>query len=185
MAWLTGFWAYLGQQQQQTTRTLHVLLIFLVLNQFLLSNFMHVKRGAFVGSSFEMLASWLHCVEGSVMAVVILGFVTVQFRQRGWRYYYPYLAGDLQPFYADLRQLKSKQLPNVQPGGVAAVVQGLGLAAILAVVLSGLVWFALWLGGIDWPWLRELHQDLTGVLIAYIVGHGGMGLLHYQLSRID
>jgi len=45
--------------------------------------------------------------------------------------------------------------------------------------LSGVTWFLSW--SYMAPWadsIKELHQLLTGLIEAYVVGHGGMGVLH-------
>lgn len=50
----------------------------------------------------------------------------------------------------------------------------------MLVVLSGTAWFILWLQGSPYAGeIRNLHKTLTGLIEAYIIGHGAMGLLHF------
>jgi len=63
--------------------------------------------------------------------------------------------------------------------GIAAIVQGLGFGALTLVILSGLTWFLSWIYMAPWAnSIKELHESLTGLFEAYVVGHGGMGILH-------
>ena len=49
-------------------------------------------------------------------------------------------------------------------------------------LLSGLTWFLLVRDGSGWALAAiELHEALTGLVVVYVVGHGGMGLLHMVL----
>jgi len=55
----------------------------------------------------------------------------------------------------------------------------LGLGALTLVVLSGFTWFLLWIYMAPWAHsIKEFHELLTGLIEAYVVGHGGMGVLH-------
>ena len=59
-------------------------------------------------------------------------------------------------------------------------VQGLGLGALLLAVLSGLIWYLLWVNGSPFAELaRKTHENLTLLIELYLLGHGGMALLHF------
>ena len=67
----------------------------------------------------------------------------------------------------------------------AAIVQGLGLGALALVILSGATWFFSWIYMAPWAdSVKEFHKLLTGLIEAYVLGHGGMGMLHlfFQLK---
>lgn len=67
-----------------------------------------------------------------------------------------------------------------RPKGLATAVQGLGLGALLLVVLSGLIWFILWRNGSSFAGLAlETHKNVTLLIELYLIGHGCMALLHF------
>lgn len=58
--------------------------------------------------------------------------------------------------------------------------QGLGLGALLLVVLSGLIWFILWRNGSSFAGSAlETHKNVTLLIELYLIGHGCMALLHF------
>lgn len=68
----------------------------------------------------------------------------------------------------------------MKPRGLASTVEGLGLGALLLVVLSGTLWFVLWI--LDSPYaydVMQAHKSLTGLIEVYILGHGFMAILHF------
>ena len=68
-------------------------------------------------------------------------------------------------------------------GGIAAIVQGLGFGALASVVLSGSSWFLSWIYGASWAnSVIAIHIKLTGLIEAYVIGHGAMGILHLILQ---
>ena len=71
-------------------------------------------------------------------------------------------------------------MPVPRPKGLATAVQGLGLGALLLVVLSGLIWFILWRNGSSFAGLAlETHKNVTLLIELYLIGHGCMALLHF------
>ena len=117
---------------------------------------------------------------GIVLFFLTLFLIASCFNQRGFKYFYPWLFGDIRQIKNDLNTLRTLKLPDSSPFGLAASVQGLGLGALSLVVLSGLIWFALWL--LHSPValeIRSLHKSLTLLIEIYIYSHGALGALHY------
>ena len=108
------------------------------------------------------------------------GLAADSLTKRGFHYFFPYLWGDTEQLKKDVQaSLRFKMVPP-RPKGLATTVQGLGLGALLLVVLSGLIWFILWLNGSSFagPAL-ETHKNLSFLIELYLIGHGCMALLHF------
>lgn len=178
------FMDYLREQQTPVVRYLHLLVLLLVIGQIIDSNFIEITKSGEIGTGpGELYATWLHIGNGLVLAVLGPIFIVVVWRRHGWRYFFPWLAGDLEPLKRDIAVLKSLQLPGPRDGGLAAIVQGLGLGALILVLISGVTWFIAWNLGLSWSAdAKELHELFTGLVEAYVIGHGGMGLLHIYLG---
>ena len=175
---------YFATALTPAARTLHYFILGLVLVQILLSNGMKISDdGVISDKPLAFAATWAHISIGLLLLLLTLIFIAVEFRRYGVRYFYPYLFGDVAPLKADLKSLLSFKLPEATPKGLAASIQGLGLGALLITVLAGAAWF--WLWSVDSSWAndaRNLHKTLTGLLIAYVIGHGAMGILHMALT---
>ncbi|MGF1723953.1 cytochrome b/b6 domain-containing protein [Photobacterium nomapromontoriensis] len=165
-------------------RHLHYTVIFLVLAQILLSNGMHLtKQGVIQDTVIAQTTTWAHIIGGCTFFIVIILFTAIELKTHGFQYFFPYLWGKFDQIKEDVARLRSMQLPEAKPQGIAACVQGLGLGAGLLVVFSGLTWFVLWLNDSAYAYdVRELHKTLTGLIEAYIIGHGALGLLHIVRS---
>ena len=185
MHWIGEFWRYLGEHQAKKVRIVHILVLLLVINQIVISNFMHVPKEAVIemhGSN--AFFSWMHVGCGLLLLFLTATLAALCFGSRGLKCYYPYMWGDFAQLRQDLRALRNRQLPGAEARGLAACVQGLGLGAMGLVTLSGALWLVLWINGQSLaPDVRSLHQALTGLVETYICGHGGMGLLHFWLRR--
>ena len=166
-------------------RYLHYAVMVIALTQLLLSNGMHIdKQGQIRETVLAQASTWGHIVFGSLFLLTIVLFSWVELRAHGLRYFYPYLWRQFDQIKADFQQLRQRRLPEANPQGLAACVQGLGLGAGLLVAISGSVWLTLWLNDSGWANdAKGLHKTLTGLIEVYIVGHGLLGLLHIYLSR--
>lgn len=178
------FMEYMREQQTPLIRGLHLAVLMLVIVQIIDSNFIEITKSGEIGTGpGELYATWLHFGTGLLAAVLGPIFIVVAWRRRGWRYYFPWLAGDLAPLKQDVDQLKRLQLPEPTDGGLAAIVQGMGLGALALVLMSGVTWFIAWNLGLPWSHdVKEIHELVTGLVEAYLIGHGGMGLLHIYLG---
>jgi len=178
------FMAYLRERQSPLIMSLHLAILALVISQIIVSNFMDfTDAGEISDNSIEFYGTWLHIITGLFIIPLALIFLTVVLRQRGFKYYFPYLAGDFSQLKKDVNQLMKLQQPEPAAYGIAASIQGLGLGALLLVLFSGLTWFVSW--NFNLPWsddIKETHEFLTGLIQAYIIGHGSMGLLHIFFS---
>lgn len=185
MQWIRDFWQYLGEQQTSKVRVVHMLVLSLVVTQIVISNFMHVpKEVSSTMHGSNAFFSWMHIGFGLLLLCLTVILAALCFSYRGVKYYYPYLWGDFDQLRQDFYSLRNRQLPVAQARGLAACVQGLGLGAMGLVVLSGATWLLLWINDESLASeARSLHQALTGLVEAYICGHGGMGLLHFWLKK--
>lgn len=176
-------WSYLGKTQPVWVRVLHLLILLMVCLQLITSNFVEIEAGyQSAGSAAFTSGTWAHVLPGLTLLGIMLIFVLTEFLRRGVKYFFPYLWGDVGQLKADLKTLLQRRLPEATPGGLAASVQGLGLGAVGLTLLSGALWFALIQAGSGLAHTAiEVHEVMTGVVIAYLIGHGGMGLLHMLL----
>lgn len=175
---------YFSERYSLSVRILHYTILFLVLSQIAVSNFMDIGNDGAIGETVvEFYAAWMHIVTGLTLVLIATVFVAVELKNHGWLYFYPYLTGDFSQVKLDINQLKRIQLPAPKPKGLAAIVQGLGLCAILLVVISGFTWFILWLFNLPLASsVQELHELLTGLVEAYVIAHGSMGLTHIYIT---
>lgn len=171
---------YFSEKLTPSVRYLHYSILFLVLLQIVLSNFIEINDDGAIGQNIiEYYSTWAHISVGLLLVVLALVFVIVELSKHGFSYFYPYLSGDFSKLKYDLRKLKSLEVPEASPKGLAAVIQGLGLGALLLVVLSGSIWFVLWSYGLALASdVKEIHELFTGLIEAYVIGHGGVGIIH-------
>jgi len=171
---------YLRERQIPLIRYLHLVILFLVISQIIVSNFMaFTDAGKISDNSIEFYGTWLHITTGLFIIPVAIVFIIVTLKWHGFKYYFPYLSGNFVKLKTDIKQLMQLKLPEPGAYGIASVVQGLGLGALFLVLLSGLTWFLSWFYNMPWSNdAKEVHELLTGLIQAYIVGHGSMAILH-------
>lgn len=171
---------HLRNQQTPTILYLHIVIILLVLSQLISSNFIEFsKSGEISKNVIEFYGTWAHIITGIFLASITLIFITFVLKAHGLKHYFPYLSGNYSQLVTDIHQLKQRKLPESKPYGLAATIQGLGLCALLLVLFSGIAWFVFWNAGYQAEKVfKEMHELLTGVVIAYVIGHGGMGIIH-------
>jgi len=165
-------------------RNLHYLVLFFVLFQIVISNFIEVTNEGLVSHDLiEYYATWAHIGIGLLLLLLIGTLIIVELSKHGFSYFYPYLSGDIAQLKLDISQLKLFKIPDPAPKGIASIIQGLGLVASLLVVLSGTAWFILWLlDSLFANDAKEIHELLTGLIEAYVIAHGSMGLLHLFIT---
>jgi cytochrome b561 len=171
---------YLRERQPPVVRFLHIIILCLVLSQIIISNFMGFNDNGEVSKKIvEYYGTWIHIGTGLTLLPLTFVFIYIELKRHGIKYFFPYFYGDFSQLKKDLQQLKKIELPEPDAYGIAAIVQGLGLGALTLVVLSGFTWFLSWIYMAPWAEsIKELHKLLTGLIEAYVVGHGGMGVLH-------
>ena len=161
-------WQFLGFFQKPYLRFLHAIIAVLVILQILSSFAMHMlSSGQLNPALSSWLASWYHILSGLLVVILSLLLAADSLTKRGFHYFFPYLWGDTEQLKKDIQaSLRFKMVPP-RPKGLATAVQGLGLGALLLVVLSGLI-LAL-----------ETHKNVTLLIELYLIGHGCMALLHF------
>jgi cytochrome b561 len=177
-------WKYLRERQQPTIRFLHIIILCLVLSQIIVSNFMGFADNDEVSrQTIAYYGTWIHIYTGLSLFLIMLLFIFMELKHHGIKYFFPYLFGDFSHLKKDLQLLKQFKIPEPNAYGIATIVQGLGLSALTLVVSSGLTWFLVWIYLTPWAdGIKELHELLTGLIEAYVIGHGGMGILHLYLK---
>jgi cytochrome b561 len=175
---------YLRKHQSPKIRYLHVIVLLLVMSQIIVSNFMgFAATGAVSGNIIKFYGTWIHIITGLTLLPIALLFAFFVIKEHGIKYFFPYVFGDFSQLKVDLLKIKNLELPNPEAKGLATIVQGLGLGALFLALFSGLTWFVSWKYHAPWAHsVKEVHEFLVGLIEAYIVGHGGMGLLHIYLS---
>jgi len=171
---------YLRERQPPVVRFFHITILCLVLSQIIVSNFMgFTGNGEISKKTVEYFGTWIHIGTGLSLLPITFIFIYIELKRHGITYFFPYFYGNFSQLKEDIQQLKQFKLPDPSAYGIAAIVQGLGLGALTLVVLSGLTWFLSWIYMAPWSdSIKEFHELLTGLIEAYIVGHGGMGMLH-------
>jgi hypothetical protein len=183
MRMLKHVWQYFGQTQPAFVRVLHLIILIGCVSQLITSNLVNLQDARSAGGSVAFdFGTWTHILPGLSLVVIAALFIAAELLRRGLKYFFPYLWGELSQLKADLKTLAGRRLPDTAPGGLAAIVQGLGLGALGLTLLSGLMWFLLVQRGSGLAHAAiEMHEAVTGLVIAYLVGHGGMGVLHIFL----
>jgi len=171
---------YIRERQPPVVRILHITILCLVLSQIIVSNFMgFTDNGEVSKKTIEYYGTWIHISTGLSLLPIAFVFIYVELKRHGIKYFFPYFYSNFFQLKEDFQQLRQFELPEPSAYGIAAIVQGLGLGALTLVILSGLTWFISWIYMAPWAdSIKEFHELLTGLIEAYVVGHGGMGLLH-------
>lgn len=171
---------YFLQRYSFVIRNLHYGIIILVIMQIFLSNFMSIdKNQKLSGNIFNYLFSWIHIGLGILAFCITVIFVAIELKKYGLKYFYSYLYGDFIKIKSDLSQMIRFKSPSLEPRGVVASIEGLGLGALLLTTLSGMIWFILWINHSSLSlYVQEFHKFTTTFLEIYIVGHGTMALVH-------
>lgn len=175
-------WQVAFLRQSPLTRWVHAFIALLVVLQIIDSNFIDLQQAEHLLG----LGTCVHIVVGSMLALLSILLISHLFTTRGLKHYFPYLFGEFRVLKRDLAQLCQLKLPDSQPYSLAACVQGLGLGALVLVLLSGYAWLFAWL--LHCPvahTLRHLHAQLTTLIEIYVCAHGAMALLHvlYAIYR--
>ena len=165
-------------------RVLHIIVAVLILLQIINSNL--TESDALSDYTLTGFVTWFHVITG--LSLIVLGFVMLAWMltQRGFHYYFAWLTLDFRGVVEDIKMLISFRLPEAHAGGIAALIQGLGVLALLGVASCGGFWFALnTIPGMS-PVLTEsvlnVHKFLTVFIETYFWAHGSMGLLHIFLT---
>ena len=171
---------YIRERQPPAVRYIHFTILCLVLSQIIVSNFMGFTSNNEVSKNIvEFYGTWIHIGTGLCLIPIAFVFIYIELKRHGFKYFFPYIYGDFSQLKKDLQQLIQFGLPEPSAYGIASIVQGLGMGALTLVLLSGLTWFLSWVFMVPWSdSIREIHKLLTGLIEAYVVGHGGIGLLH-------
>lgn len=165
-------------------RVLHIIVAVLVLLQIINSNL--TESEALNDFTLTGIVTWFHVISG--FTLIFLGIIMLvwMLKQRGFRYYFSWLTLDFRGIVEDIKMLMSFRLPEAHSGGIAALIQGLGVLALLGVALCGGLWFAL--NTILGPssalaeTVLHVHKFLTVFIETYFWAHGVMGALHIFLT---
>lgn len=166
-------WNFLALNQPIFLRLLHIAIATLVITQIINSNAPPAEKT-------PLLLSPLHFIIGFSLLILSIVMCIYCYSRRGLRYFYPYFWGDTLQIRQDIRTFSKLKLPEANPRGLAACVQGLGLLLLCFVALSGTSWFILWqINSFFAPTAKNLHETLTGGLEIYLLAHGSMGIIHF------
>lgn len=175
---------YLRNRQPPKIRFFHIMVLLLVISQIFVSNFMgFTNTGEISGNTIKFYGTWIHIITGIILLPIALIFSFLTLKEHGFKYFFPYVFADFEQLKNDIDKLKKFEIPDPEAGGIAAIVKGLGLGALFLTILSGLTWFLCWNYNVRWASdIKEIHGAIVGLIDAYVIGHGGMGLLHIYLS---
>ena len=176
---------YFADKFTPLIRYLHYLILLFVVYQIVISsNLLEISDDGVISHNIiEYYGTWSHIIVGLLLLLLAIIFTVVELSRHGFKYFYPYLYGEISQLKSDINQIKSLEIPEPEPKGLAAIIQGLGMGALLLVTLSGATWFLLWLYDSSLVNdIKDLHELLTGLIEAYVIGHGGIGLLHIFIA---
>lgn len=165
-------------------RVLHIVVAVLVLAQIINSNL--TEQEALGQATLTGAVTWLHIISG--FGLLLCGFImlTWMLTQRGFQYYFAWMLFDFRGIADDFRTLRQFSFPEAHSGGMAATVQGLGIASLLGVAGCGGLWFILnTMYGPEASLTHQvlhLHKFLTIFIETYFWAHGAMGILHILMA---
>ncbi len=169
-------WKFLGFFQNTRLRALHMMTVVLVVLQFISATI----RSVFSTDSLCTLSHAWHIVGGIVLLPLAWYFFCYSIQTRGIKHFFAYLWGDTEQLRSDIVKIKAKKLIGPRPGGLPAIIQGLGFGALLMSVTFGALWYVIWcISGIQDNIILHTHILFACLLGIYILGHGGMALLHF------
>lgn len=181
---LKKIWLLLPHREFPGFRVLHFAIAILILSQIINSNL--VSTDALDETGTDNIVTWFHILSGAGLIVLGILLMLWMLHKRGVRYYYSWLFLDFSGIKYDINTLKRFSLPDAHHGGIASTIQGLGVLALLAVSLSGALWFVcdyfsiLTVANTDL--IITLHRFLTSFIEVYFFAHGAMGILHMGMS---
>jgi hypothetical protein len=168
-------------------RLLHIVVAVLILLQIVNSNLTDSEIPG--GFTLTGIVTWFHIVSGFALIGLGCAMLVWMLTQRGFHYYFCWLKLDFRGVAEDIKTLISLRLPEAHAGGMAALIQGLGVLALLGVAICGGCWFVLntTLGPSSMLTrdVLSLHKFLTVFIETYFWAHGAMGLLHIFLTVRD
>lgn len=95
---------------------------------------------------------------------------------------YPYFSKDMRWVMQDIQTLCGLRLPVREGGGLAGLIQGLGVLLVLGLGLTGSLAYLTWHDLVSLPLsgkqLIGFHKDLGNILYWYLAGHVGMSVVH-------
>ncbi|HWJ06373.1 MAG TPA: cytochrome b/b6 domain-containing protein [Steroidobacteraceae bacterium] len=113
---------------------------------------------------------YAHVVVGALALTLALPYAFACMRGGRWRNHFPWVVGDVRPLARDVAGLLRGRLPSAEGGGLFAVIEGLLLAALLLVAITGAGWWFTQGSGDALVW-REAHVVGARVLIGLTVAH--------------
>lgn len=153
--------------REATQNRLHVALALLCAWLILTSPWIAMLRRMPGGAGF---LDYAHVVVGALTLTLALPYALACLRGGRWRNHFPWLVGDVRPVARDVGGLLRGRLPSAEGGGLFAVIEGLLLAALLLVALTGAGWWFMQGSDAALAW-REVHIVGARVLVGLIVAH--------------
>jgi Prokaryotic cytochrome b561. len=153
--------------REATQNRLHVALVLLCAWLILSSPWIAMLRRMPSSAGF---LDYAHVVVGALALMLALPYAMACMRGGRWRNLFPWLVGDVRPLARDVAGLLRGRLPSAEGGGLFAVIEGLLLATLLFVAITGAGWWFVQ-GSSDALAWREVHIVGARVLIGLIVAH--------------
>ncbi|NDO83921.1 hypothetical protein CJP72_25255 [Citrobacter sp. NCU1] len=174
----------LPHQDSPFFRVLHIVVAVLVMVQIINSNL--TEREAMGQLTPTGIVTWLHIISGFGLLLCSFLMLAWMMTRRSFRYYFSWMFMDFRGIVDDVRTLQKFRLPEAHSGGMAAIVQGLGVVSLLGTAACGGLWFILnTMYGPDASLTRlvlHLHKFLTVFIETYFWAHGAMGILHILMT---
>ncbi len=152
----------------------HLILILLSLFLISTSSWIMMGRGLRANASVWDL---LHVYLGLLASFLSITFLLCNLVKGKWRQYFPYLAGDLSQVALDIKGLFKGKLPAAGGKGLFSLIEGIGLLLLLAVSITGVMWFVLQ-GDSDALVWRRWHHFFAHGFIGFVILHCVCALSH-------
>ncbi|WP_028771588.1 cytochrome b/b6 domain-containing protein [Shewanella waksmanii] len=152
----------------------HLLLIVLCLFLLPTSGYLMMGRALRKNASFWDIS---HVYLGLLACFIAVTFLVTNVMGNKWRQYFPWLTLDFSQLLQDIKGLFKGRLPQAGGRGLFSCVEGLGMLIMVAVGITGAMWFVLQ-GTTDALMWRNYHIMAAKGLMGFLALHVIFAALH-------
>ncbi len=173
-------WKFTGFFQPKIVQKLHAITTILIIFNIFVGFLVAETSFPTVTSYWIITLGWTHTILGFCIGISGVLLIITSIYHKGLKHFFPYLWGEYTQLIEDIKaSLKFKLIPP-KSGGLAATVQGLGLGALFLTISTGILFFICWKEDyMAMYFFKELHGTCAILLAFYLLGHGGMAILHF------
>jgi cytochrome b561 len=171
-------------KRSDTTRAVHLLLLLLIINQLVSSQYMRLPHGGAAPSWLLQLHEYAGLVTLPVLAV-FWAWTLIRSGETRLSRLVPWLSmagvrDVLVDAAAQGRRLIAGRAPDDRDGALASAVHGIGLLVMTVMAITGTIYFAT--AGTTARVVLDVHKLVANLAWAYLLAHAGMAILHQLLG---